>query len=739
MSDDSLLEFFEKLSEPDIFEFFDNISDPTEDNLNRTIPDYLLDNMSTIEELKAKRTGQKGACTKTASRLKPEPGSDAPDRHTIAAIIDAVHERLGNIAELNAKISLNMTDPSDIENDGDTEDFYKIKIYTMIKIAEDGLLKSDAVSNASACTHHAHSGSNTVKLPVIKVPTFDNTIKNWKSFWDSYCAAVDHNQSLSNVQKLTYLRSYLQGEASDLVKQLPLEDASYTITISVLKETFENPLLVALDLVRRLDGIAKIKHEQLSLRSFRAEFESLLGGIGNQGFPLEGSKGAEMLVTGLMLTRMPPSLLSTMLRVDKSTILTLEGFKSALNQEIDQLISEGVLQEPITKKAQYSNKTVLHSSPIRTRSIADNFHVGYQAGHKTQTQQKSYNRNQQAYKPTEGKSYGKSWNSQSSARPYYEQDYNSQRYNSQNYRYQNNRKQFGSRSNGTKPKGNVDCMLCNNNHYPSKCDTYTTVIDRKNRLKVLGKCIHCLKKYPHPNGQCAPDISCRECNEPHAFTVCPQACKKGRNTTISFPNTVQVTAAQVGVLNRDESVVLPFLQLPVQGPTTSSSNTCQYVNTLLDQGSQKTFILRRTAEQLGLKTIEHQMMIINTLTGRQPEQNYEVVDIPIQTLKGDIMMKGVVVDTLPTQRYEQGIVKKLVQISKRFKLADCDLSNNGNVNFELLVGADYYWDIVTNDSPINAGEDYRLIPTIFGYVLSGKLTMPTTRIDTTFQANVLHL
>ena len=49
--------------------------------------------------------------------------------------------------------------------------------------------------------------ASNIKLPPINLPTFDGCYTHWISFEDAFCAFVDKNESLSDVQKLCYLRS----------------------------------------------------------------------------------------------------------------------------------------------------------------------------------------------------------------------------------------------------------------------------------------------------------------------------------------------------------------------------------------------------------------------------------------------------------------------------------------------------------------------------------------------------
>ena len=56
----------------------------------------------------------------------------------------------------------------------------------------------------------------------------------WQPFWDSFNAAVNLNPTISDVQKLNYLRSQLRGEASQLIAGFSLTSDS----VALLKDRY---------------------------------------------------------------------------------------------------------------------------------------------------------------------------------------------------------------------------------------------------------------------------------------------------------------------------------------------------------------------------------------------------------------------------------------------------------------------------------------------------------------------
>ena len=60
-----------------------------------------------------------------------------------------------------------------------------------------------------------------LKLPKIKIKLFDGEISEWKSFIDIFEAAVVKNYNLTNIEKFTYLRGYLNGSALQCIEGFP--------------------------------------------------------------------------------------------------------------------------------------------------------------------------------------------------------------------------------------------------------------------------------------------------------------------------------------------------------------------------------------------------------------------------------------------------------------------------------------------------------------------------------------
>ena len=87
--------------------------------------------------------------------------------------------------------------------------------------------------------------SKGVKLPKLEVPTFDGNIVNWHTFWDQFDVSIHRSTTLSDAEKLVYLRSSLKsGTAKGVIEGLSRSGDFYAEAVSSLKARYDRPRLV---------------------------------------------------------------------------------------------------------------------------------------------------------------------------------------------------------------------------------------------------------------------------------------------------------------------------------------------------------------------------------------------------------------------------------------------------------------------------------------------------------------
>ena len=59
---------------------------------------------------------------------------------------------------------------------------------------------------------------SSMKLPKFEIPKYSGDPMLWQTFWDLFRAAVHNKKHLSNVEKFSYLLSFLEDEALNVAK-----------------------------------------------------------------------------------------------------------------------------------------------------------------------------------------------------------------------------------------------------------------------------------------------------------------------------------------------------------------------------------------------------------------------------------------------------------------------------------------------------------------------------------------
>ena len=114
-----------------------------------------------------------------------------------------------------------------------------------------------------------------VKLPKFMLKKFIGDSLEWKTFQEIYEAAIGQNESLSEVEKFTYLRGYLQGTVFQAIEGFSLTSGNDRHAWELLKERYGNPQLIISCHVNNLIKLDKVNGANAKeLRDFYDKIES---------------------------------------------------------------------------------------------------------------------------------------------------------------------------------------------------------------------------------------------------------------------------------------------------------------------------------------------------------------------------------------------------------------------------------------------------------------------------------
>lgn len=76
-------------------------------------------------------------------------------------------------------------------------------------------------------------------MPQIKLPTFSGAYDQWIEFRDTFVALVHDNETISDVEKLHYLKLALKDDALQVIHSIKVTNDNYNIAWNLLKDRFK--------------------------------------------------------------------------------------------------------------------------------------------------------------------------------------------------------------------------------------------------------------------------------------------------------------------------------------------------------------------------------------------------------------------------------------------------------------------------------------------------------------------
>ena len=160
------------------------------------------------------------------------------------------------MSELDAQIQLLIEDDVDLEADvNDAADVF-IVAEKAVKWCQDRIKVLTAASTAASS-----SGSLTAKLPKLTLPSFSGEYTQWVSFWDQFSTLLESKVHMANVEKLSYLKLSLKGDAAQIMSSLLVTDANYDIAKRKLEERYNNKRSIVKAHLTAINALPVLKKE----------------------------------------------------------------------------------------------------------------------------------------------------------------------------------------------------------------------------------------------------------------------------------------------------------------------------------------------------------------------------------------------------------------------------------------------------------------------------------------------
>ena len=512
----------------------------------------------------------------------------------------------------------------------------------------------------------SQSTPGPIKPPQIDIRPFDGDVMKWRKFWDQFEASVDKT-SYSPVDKFNYLKSKLRGDALSAISGYELSNSNYSVVVDVLKQRFGNPQLIVDAHYRSLSHLPMATNQTASLRQCYDSMERHL-----RSLEAVGENVNHRYFVAIISEKLPQKVLYQlyMLKGDNEE-WTVPKLRQLLGKHITALEMAG-------------GECHVPQSPVR---LSGDKHFQTEGGRLPNL------------RPTAGGLLAG------------------------NSRHQAKRFQ----------PSQIKCVYCGQSHWSDECKKFATLQARKEKLR--GSCYKCLQK-GHMLKDCQRDRSCAHCGKPgHHRSLCvklfPDA-SQGLNTNPqnTMSQNTDITSEPQNISQDVEEMMLSSgsqvqMQTATSVVTNSLGSLLVSVCTMLDSGSQRTYVTENLARYLNLQLKAPEKLAVVTFGTEKPKYlRYRPSELQLNLKDGKQMTLNVSVVPSITGRITRAPLDRddvtfIKSEGLDSKLADTLPTESECYPVEMLIGNDYYFDLLL-PRKIELRPGLYLFQSRLGWIISGR-------------------
>lgn len=660
--------------------------------------------MST-ESLRRSRAATRGHVTRALANLRTQLSQEPMCIVQVESILNGTDLLLSSIRTLDNEIVISLPDDSLLEAHVEESYNYLYAVDSELAKARHTLKLAIAASlppveaQPAAVIQPIPSRSCKVTLPKLTLPHFSGDILEWPTFYESFMESVDKND-IPNVQKLTFLRSFLEGPALRKIVGLSTINSNYPIALKILKDHYGQEYTVV---ESYMNEMSKLPHTTNDLDELETFYNDLI--VNKEVLNTHGKDvtSYESLLVPQLIKRLPDEILDIISSKVENRAWVLKDIEEGLKTGIRILSRK-------SKPKIDSSSSFLANSNNQYQRQSSNPPKRFQ--------------NQQLYGPHQFQQPAGPPQVQQKVCQFcsgFHQPTDCTKYNTPELRKQRT----------------VELRLCINclrsDHYISKCFiTRNCKLCRKRHHTSL-----CLTTTGANQASFAGNRALQNSQQPTTYQIqspTPQPSQTSGNNRVQDTNmnlvsqdeNLETDIAFVGILpsskemaNSDPTKCLKVLKTAF---ARVSSPTCNLETSLLfDDGSQKSFISDHLFRQLQLKEYGYENLRISAFNSRTPEVKTLIkAELGIECLDGStITIYPLVIPYIstPIDVTSRSQAKNIWQF-KDINFAH-PLDDEDPFDIQVLVGADFYYDVIQDYNRRSFEGGPVAVPSKIGFLLSG--------------------
>ncbi|XP_066590509.1 uncharacterized protein [Prorops nasuta] len=593
--------------------------------------------MSDLPTLRRQRAALKGACTRIANYI------DGCGELT-AAVVANIEERRIMLEKYfseyqNVQTSLEQLDE---ENEiGDRVKFEESYFEISAKIREKLGSMKGSTSTTSTIAREAPveigNGSASVRLPKINLVTFAGGYEDWFPFANAFKSLIHVNMTLSDLQKLQYLRSSLSGEAAELIESLELSEGNYAIAWDLLRTRYDNKRIIVRNHIHSIFELPVMLEENArQLRQITDGAARHINALKALECPTE--HWDQLLIYILSSKLDPITSREWGVALTTTELPEFRQFISFLRLRCE--ILEGVSKNPVVSK--------------RVGDIEINASIDPKRRRKTVISLTTNDQNQHDNK-------------------------------------------IGNQINKAQMR-NSKCYFCQGKHVIYFCDKFKAlpIIQRINEIRKRKICFNCLKSTDHVSRDCKSG-SCRNCKAKHntllhrgpgdSVKQIPLRSEEERVTVADFSNT-SAPICQTQIAKGVNQIMLSTALINVL----DKRGKIQRARVLLDSGSQINLITKSFARKLGIESKGVNISIRGVNGFCCPVTEMTKVELRSRLNSYDTIIECFITERITEKIPCCTIATETYKLPRNIRLADPTFNVSGEV--DMLIGAEVFWTLL---------------------------------------------
>ena len=196
---------------------------------------------------------------------------DETRRVELSGLIKLFAEKIRRFTEISESIGETIEKDEEFDKFADESFQDEVKYKQLLNKLEYKISELTVTANKKRETS---SDFKSVSLPKIQIKNFCGDPTEWQSFEQSFDEAVHKNKHISNVEKMNYLFSLLEGEAFQCVKGLNLSNENYQNARDLLNKRFGDKQSLISAHMDRLLNLETVRNEK-DTKELRKLYDSI--------------------------------------------------------------------------------------------------------------------------------------------------------------------------------------------------------------------------------------------------------------------------------------------------------------------------------------------------------------------------------------------------------------------------------------------------------------------------------